>query len=48
MINYIKCTDIDKQTIYKTFIKGFSDYIIKFEIKEDDFFINFLKLRETL
>ncbi|QLY79921.1 GNAT family N-acetyltransferase [Clostridium intestinale] len=44
MINYIKCTDIDKQTIYKTFIKGFSDYIIKFEIKEDDFFHKFFEV----
>lgn len=44
MINYIKCTDIDKETIYKTFIKGFSDYIIKFEMKEEDFFHKFFEV----
>lgn len=44
MINYIKCVDIDEQTIYKTFIKGFSNYIIKFEMKENDFFHRFFEV----
>lgn len=41
MIRYFNCKDIDSNKIYKAFLVGFSDYIIKMEISEEDFFKRF-------
>lgn len=41
MYSYINASDANKENVYKAFIKGFSDYMIRFEMAEEDFFSRF-------
>jgi len=41
MIHYKKCIDAEPEKIYAAFSRGFSDYIIKFEMPQEDFFKRF-------
>jgi len=41
MYRYINASETDRENVYKAFIKGFSDYMIRFEMNQEDFFSRF-------
>lgn len=41
MYRYINAQETDRENVYRAFIKGFSDYMIRFEMNMDDFFSRF-------
>lgn len=41
MYRYINASETDRENVYKAFIRGFSDYMIRFDMNQEDFFRRF-------